>query len=358
MDKIEAALATLPHEPGVYLYRNKEATVIYVGKAVDLARRVRQYFRGTYAAGDKTKQLVAEIAEVSTISVASEFDALLLEAKLIRQYMPKYNVISRDDKSPLYVAFTLSEQLPQILSLRRNQVPAVTAVRKNAVYGPFQSAHALRILMRQIRRVIPYCTQKSRTGKPCFYTHIGLCSPCPSEITGVKDETQKQALIRTYRGNIRRLKNLFDGNSAGIRAQYEREMHTHAGKLEFETAAAYKKRIDALYNLSLFRYDPAVFLEEGVTSVYENELAELLAFLAPYYPHLTKLSRIECFDMSQLYGTAAVGSMVVLVDGRPDTSSYRRFRIRRKGTVSDTSMMREVLTRRLKRRGLHSCRRR
>lgn len=347
MENLQKTLSDLPHEPGVYLYHDADDTVIYVGKAVDLSRRVKQYFQKDDAVGEKTRRLVAEIARIEIIPVTSEFDALLLEAKLIRSYLPKYNVVSRDDKSPLYVSITLSEELPHIQFVRKGQVEAALAHKKNVVYGPFQSAHALRMLLRQIREAVPFCTQKERNGKPCFYTHLGLCSPCPSAISALKG-AERLPQRRIYRSNIYRLKAVFEGKTAEVRRQYERAMHKAAHALRFEEAEALKRRIQTLYNISEYRYDPAIFLERGAQEVYEEELKELLHILQKLYPRLTDLTRIECFDMSQLFGTSAVGSMVVLTDGKPDTSQYRRFRIRKKGTISDTGMMAEVLTRRLK----------
>lgn len=347
MEEIQKTLASLPHEPGVYLYHDRTDRVIYVGKAVDLSRRVKQYFQSKNQISDKTKRLVSDIARIEIIPVTSEFDALLLEAKLIRTYMPKYNVLSRDDKSPLYVAITLSEQLPHIRYLRKGEIPLVAAHKKNVVYGPFQSAHALKTLLRQVRRAVPYCTQNNRNGTPCFYTHLQLCHPCPSEIVSLSGPAYKKA-AQSYRKNIIRLKHVFDGKATAVLREYERNMNDLAASLKFEEARSIKKRIDALYTISQHRYDPAIFLERGAADIYEDELCELLDVLRPYYPRLAHLSRIECFDMSQLFGIAAVGSMVVLTNGRPESSQYRKFRIRMQGTISDTGMMQEVLTRRFK----------
>jgi excinuclease ABC subunit C len=125
-------------------------------------------------------------------------------------------------------------------------------------------------------------------------------------------------------------------------------MKEAANAERFEEAALYKRRIDTLYGLSSYKYDPAVFLEQGIDSVFDDELQELKGYLQKAYPELSDLSRIECFDMSQLFGTSPVGSMVVLTEGTPDKREYRKFRIKREGTVSDASMMHEVLERRFR----------
>lgn len=347
METLKESLKTLPHAPGVYMYFDASGNIIYVGKAIDLSRRVKQYFQDSGQVSVKTTRLVSDISRIETIQTTGEFEALLLEARLIRTHLPKYNVIARDDKSPLYVVLTLSEELPRVLTVRRGEADLLQKTKGNVSYGPFPSAHAVRTILKQIRQAIPYCTQKQRTGRPCFYTQLGLCTPCPSQIQTFTDETRDNA-VRQYRSNIRRLQSLFEGKISPIRDAYERRMREYANAREFETAQAYKTRIDALYALSRHRYDPAVFMDIGAETLYLDELTKLRDILRTYYPDLTHLHRIECYDISQLHGTAMVGSMVVLTGGMPDKSQYRRFRIRGTTSTSDTAGMEEVLRRRLK----------
>ncbi len=349
MEEIKKTLTSLSHEPGVYLYKNDEGTVIYVGKARDLSRRVKQYFTRRAGMDEKTKRLVADIRSIQTIATTSEFDALLLEAKLIREFMPKYNVISRDDKSPLYVVITLSETLPRLFLVRKGEIGTYSRNKQNAVYGPFQSGFAVRGLLRQLRSIVPYCTQKQRTGKPCFYTHLGLCQPCPSAIVSFSGAEQKEKTA-LYRKNMLRLKALFDGKVRWLAEEYEKEMRRFAELQQFELASAVKQRLLLLNSLSQHRYDPQVFIEQGAADIYEEELAELHTYLCKFYPNLKPLTRIECFDISNLYGQQAVGSMVVLLSGRPESHEYRKFRIKTVRGISDVSMMDEVLSRRLKHR--------
>jgi len=346
MENIKETLAKLPKEPGVYIYRNADKAVIYVGKAVDLSRRVKQYFQRDDAVGEKTTRLVAEIASIETIPTTSEFDALLLEAKLIRQYLPKYNVVSRDDKSYLYVVITLSEELPRILLVRKGELPLYERVAKNAIYGPFQSSYALRGLLRQLRSIVPYCTQKERRGKACFYTHLGLCDPCPGVIVALEGDAKKQAVHR-YRTHLFRLNALFQGKTSWLVKEYEKEMRAYADQLAFEKAGIIKERLQFLNGMAAYRYDPQIFLDQGATDIYQEELSELLLRISRYYPQIESLHRIECFDISNLMGKQAVGSMTVLHDGRPEKGEYRKFKIATVKGISDVAMMREVLTRRL-----------
>lgn len=345
METIQEALKQLPHAPGVYQFFNAHGEIIYVGKAVDLSRRVRQYFQRDDALGAKTPQLVSEIAQIKTIPTTSEFDALLLEAKLVRSLLPKFNSALRDDKSFLYVGFTLAEELPRILWLRKGEVGAVLTNKRNKVYGPFQSSLALRSLVRYLRSVVPYCLQKQRTGKPCFYTHIGLCDPCPSAIVALSGTARTDA-VKKYRANIHKLQTIFEGHAKEVITSYEKEMRALAKSQLFEKAQVIKQRIDTMYKVSQQRYDPAIFLDRGAEDVYGAELESLRQALLPYYPNLSKLARIECYDISQLSGTSAVGSMVVLSNGRPNSKEYRKFRIRTVKGISDVAMMEEMLTRR------------
>lgn len=327
-------LTKLPHLPGVYIYRDKEGAVLYVGKAVDLAKRVRQYFSRADAVGEKTARLVSQIATIEIVTTPTEFDALLLEAQLIRKFLPKYNVISRDDKSPLYVVITLDELTPRILQLRKSQLPIDTPKRR-AVFGPFQSGRTVRGLLRSIRSVIPYCTQKRRNGRACFYTHIGLCHPCPSSNLNKREREQ-------YRKNIFHIRDIFAGKSKHVVTDLQREMEELAREERFEEADRVKRQVLALIALQEHRLDPMLYVQKD-----SDGLVELRSLLQPYFPAIGVLSRIECIDISNISGNLATGSLVVLADGVPDTGEYRRFRIRTTQAPNDVAMIAEVLTRRL-----------
>lgn len=311
---------------GVYLYSDKNGDIIYVGKAKNLRNRVKQYFVHSVAIDKKTKLLVSQIASIRTIPTDSEFDALLLEATLIRKYLPRYNAIARDDKSPLYITITFDELLPRIHFTRKR---ALERHAKQAVFGPFQSGRVARKLMQSIRKIIPYCTQKQRDGKPCFYSHIGLCNPCPSSI-----KTKKLASV--YRSNLRKIALLLKGHARRVRTIIEKQMREMSDRMDFEQAGEYKKQLDALNMLLTHRFDPTMYTD--TTSERLSELAKIL--------HISSLKRIECIDISTLQGEWSTGSLVVFTDGIPDTNEYRRFRIKLEGIPNDVGMMEEVIKRR------------
>lgn len=334
MEKIAKTVAGLPHSPGIYIYRNKIGEIIYIGKAKDLNKRVHQYFQRDDAVGAKTLLLVSQIHSIETIETASELDALLLEAKLIHDNAPKYNVVLKDDKSPLYVLLTFSEPLPHVLTLRKSDLPKHINT-SDALFGPFQSAGVVRSLLRTLRHSVPYCTQKKRTGKPCFYWHIGLCNPCPS--AAGTDRT-------LYRKNIYRLRDILSGKSNTVLKEMEKDMKHAANQNNFEAAATIRNHIQNLYGMLSKRYDPTLYVssDAAVEDIYANELSALGNVLGIPAPQ-----RIECYDISNTGGKNATGSMVVLTGGRKDTSEYKHFRIRRGDTPNDFAMMTEVLTRRL-----------
>lgn len=345
METIQNTVKNLPHAPGVYIYRNGTGEVIYVGKAVDLAKRVKQYFIREDAVGAKTPILVAQIAHIETVQTATEFDAILLEAQLIRKYYPKYNIVAKDDKSPLYVYINTNDELPTVQFVRK---PKKQSDEKGDFFGPFQSAKMARSLLRSLRYSIPYCTQKIRNGKPCFYTHIGLCYPCASVLAKMPENNTRTELVKQYRKHIFRLRDVLSGKSTTVIHELETEMTHLADKHLFEEAAQIRNQIQALHTVLARKYDPNIYLqgEQGVTQVYETQLMALQQSLLPYYPDIPVPNRIECYDISNIIGKQATGSMVVLTNGRPDTNEYRRFRIKSLTTSNDFAMMSEMITRR------------
>jgi excinuclease ABC subunit C len=348
-EKIADQLANIPHGPGIYKYRDISGQIIYVGKALDLYKRVHQYFQAENLLSPKTRLLVAQINDIETIRTASEFDALLLEAKLINGYQPKYNILAKDDKSPIYILLTLSEKLPRITLLRKRQIAGIGVKKSDSIFGPFQSSRMTREILRLIRMIIPFCTEKIRNGKPCFYTQIKLCDPCPSYITGLTDPDQIAALTRQYRQNIFRIKRLLSGRTDIVKNDLEKEMNLAAQQLQYEKAAIIRNKISALNGLLQKHFDPMLYTSKSTSffGILSDELGQLKKILSVYYPDLPDIQKIECYDISNLVGKSATGSMVVSVGGMFETGLYRKFKIRIP-VINDFAMIEEMLTRRLK----------
>lgn len=332
----------IPHDSGIYIFKDARDIPIYVGKAKDLHKRVSQYFDLREGKGIKTEHLVSQISSIDTIPTHSEFDALMLEAKLIREYNPKYNVIAKDDKSPLYLCITSDEELPRLLFIRKT---GVIPKRGRIYFGPFQSGRIINKVLRELRSITPFCTQKIRNGHPCFYTHLGLCNPCPSEFAKKED---RKSYTRLYRRNIRILINILSGKSLTVLHAMEKEMQKLSGAERFEEAEIIKSSIRRLQQLHTKHYDPIMYVtsDSFLENIYESEMNELKGALTPYYPHIATLHRVECMDISNTMGTNATGSLVVLIDGRPSSSDYRRFRIKTKKSPDDFAMIAEVVKRR------------
>lgn len=331
----------------MYIYKNESRIPVYVGKARDLSKRIKQYWINPNQLNTKTQKLVKSVRFLETIETSSEFDALLLEAKLIREWKPKYNIIAKDDKSPLYISIDFVRDLPAIQFLRLKSIPP-NLNRNHFIVGPFQSGRIARQLLRSIRKIVPYCTQKQRNGKRCFYTHLGLCEPCPSYIEKMPESIEKTNQTKLYRSHLFHIRDILSGKSKTVISILTKEMEQNAQEENFENAAKIRNQIQALYDLLSHKYDPSIYLEtsETVSIMRLEELDSLTRILQAYYPALHTLRRIECIDISNLFGANAVGSLVVLTDGSVDSAQYRKFKIKGIDTANDPAMIAEVISRR------------
>ncbi len=318
----------LPESAGVYIFFGDQ-TPIYIGKAINLKRRVSSYFDLDLA--PKTARMVSSANFISHIRVNSELESLLLEAKLIRKYMPKYNVISKDDKHPLYITIT------------KDSFPRVISTRKDGTFGPFPSSRNVKSVLKMLRRIFPYSDHK--LGKrACFYSHIGLCNPCPNQIK--KPEEKKK-----YLKNIRNIKLILEGNINKIKKDLEKEMEVASKNQDFEMAAEIRDQIQKLEYITKPQMPTDFYMENP--NLYEDqrvlEIKEFGKVVKKYSRFAIKnLERIECFDIAHLSGTNPTASMVVLINGEPENSEYRHFKIRQTKGQSDYDSMREVAQRRIK----------
>ena len=333
-----------PENPGIYIYFKKEIP-IYVGKAINLKKRISSYFRINLET--KTKRMMSEAESVSFIKVASELEALLLEAKLIKLYQPKYNIISKDDKHPLYIKIT-KEKYPRIITVRKTDLKNSPSL---ATYGPFPSSGSVRSVLKTIRRIFPYSDHK--IGKrPCLYSQIGLCNPCPNEIESNKYPLKKQIQTGKYKTNIKHIKAILNGNISAVKKALEREMKTFSEQENYEGAIEIRNKIRGLEYVTGPRTSIDSYLENPnlVQDIRDKELKELSLILKKNLG-IKPIARIECFDVAHLQGVEAGASMVTFLDGVPDKKYYRHFKIRQKKGQDDYQSMREVSERRKKHLG-------
>jgi excinuclease ABC subunit C len=338
----------LPSKAGVYVYSDKSGSILYVGKAIDLKSRVSSYFVKNAQLGTKTKLMVSQIEKIKITIVESELEALLLEAFYIKKYRPKYNIRLTDNKSYLRIKITVKDDFPKILLSRQEDDP------KAVYFGPFPSASAVKLVLKTIRRVFPFQSVANHPKRICLYNHLGLC-PCPPMLN-----TQESK--RKYRKNIEGIIRILEGKSKIIMNELEKERDNYSKNEKYEEALETQKKINALSLITTpfhkpFEYAVNPNLRDDIR---QNELNGLITVLGDNGLSLKKLERIECYDISNIQGTNATGSMVVLTHGEIDKSQYRKFKIKRKwdkrsvkDLPNDFAMMKEVLQRRVRHEDWH-----
>lgn len=303
----------LPESPGVYLMKDVKGHLLYIGKAGSLKRRVSSYFTRPHDA--RMERLVNEIRTIDYVETDTALEALIFEASLIKKHWPPYNVKDKDDKSFLYIEIT-KEAFPRVILVRGK------SVRGGRRLGPFTSASSVRTALKIIRRIFPFSVHPPETvGKfkrPCFDYEIGLC---PGTCVGQADK-------RAYARNVANITKLLDGRKKAIIRSLEQRMKVASTGLKFEEANRLKKQIFSLQHI------------EDTALISKEDGPDRADWRGPH--------RIEGYDISNISGTSAVGSMVVFVDGKPDKSEYRKFRIRTIEGANDVGMLREVMRRRLR----------
>ena len=323
---LQAKLKTLPRTPGVYFHKSASGEVIYVGKAAVLKNRVRQYFQDSRGRDNKTMALVAEIFDTDWIETESEVDALFLESEMIKRYMPRYNVLLRDDKSQMYVRIDMKSDWPTV-SFTRN--PADDGAD---YFGPFYNGFALKKALRYLRRIFPYLTRQRRPGQSKLDEDLGL-SP---KISDGSD---------AYKASLRKLISYIKGNRKVIAVELERDMKTAAGLHDFERAASLRNKLHAMQELQR----RVMFGDKEFLDISKDKaLADLAKLLG-----LRNIPvRIEGYDISHMNGRQVVASMVVFTNGASDRAEYRKFKVGEKN--DDTGNMYEVIFRRLGERNIKS----
>lgn len=331
---------SLPTNPGVYIFKDKNDKIIYIGKANNIKKRVASYFSNKVNLDPKTQQLLSHIYSIDHILVGSEIEAFLLEANLIKKNKPFYNIQFKDDKFYPYIKVGNFKSRSNL-----SAVPYITIARKkdekNALYfGRYPNATSVKIVLKLLRRIFPYQSVKNHTKRNCLYYHLNLCPCVPAHPEHLAE----------YRKTIKKIEDFLRGKKDRVISALERERDSNAKREEFEKAKAVQEKIDRINIITSSFYHP--FRYEKDPEFYhhriKNELESLKKILIKYYKNINELNRIECYDISNISGTNATGSMVVFINGEEDKAQYRRFKIKSKTTPDDYAMMQEVLRRRLK----------
>ena len=329
----------LPKSPGVYLFKDAQGRVLYVGKAKDLRCRVSSYFANSAdllrSRGPEIVRMVGLAVDVDFLDCETEVDALLKENRLIKDIQPPFNERQRDDKTFPYLEVTTSDDFPGVYVTRKPRS------RGSKLYGPFVNAAGLREAVNSLQKVFRFRTceleihegdEGRRHFRPCLLHSIKRCTaPCAALIS-------KQ----DYRKDLDRLKRFLASKRSVVLRQLTNEMAAAAAGQEYEQAAHIRDQIRALESLSLSG-DPQADVQPEVFFIDPAEgLNRLARILETEQPPRT----IEGIDIANLQGGESCGSLVCFIDGKPFKSGYRRFKIKTVEGIDDYAMIREVITRR------------
>ena len=315
MDKEK--LKGIPGLPGVYLMKDKKGTILYIGKAMSLRKRVSSYFRRDPNISGRIKIMVGKVADISFFVTASEAEALITESAFIKKHKPRYNVALKDDKSYPYLKLTANEDFPRLFITRRKTNDGAL------YYGPYTDVKLLRqalIIMKKIF-VLRSCARLPK--KVCLDYHIGQCyGPCVQAVSK-----------KAYGDIVRQLKLFLSGKRIKLISELSKKMQKASVSRDYERAAAIRDRMAAL---------------SVIPKPESRPYDEIIALM-----HLLNMRRaprrIEAYDISNISGKEAVGSLVTFVDGKPSKNDYRKFKIRDVKNIDDYGMMQEVIRRRYER---------
>lgn len=320
IDKIKS----LPLSPGVYIFKDREGNILYIGKARYLKKRVSSYFHRFL--NSKIQTLVSKIDDINYILTSSGAQAQIKEAALIKKYLPAYNTAFRDDKSFPFICIT-KEDFPRVYichnpyKLLKKQIP------KAHIFGPYTNSGLLRQALKTMRAIFPFRSCQHMPKDPCLYYRIHLCpGPCISKI-----------IIDDYQENIKNLIFVLEGQDEDLIKRLLLHMQEKSKAEDFKGAAKIRNQILALQSILPSR-------ESSLPSV-EEELIGLEKILGIKQ----RIRRIEAFDVSNIQGLEATASLVSFYNGQPDKNNYRRFRIKTVSGIDDYQMLREVIQRRYQR---------
>ncbi len=349
IEKVKA----LPQNPGVYIFRDGKGKIIYIGKATNLKSRVSSYFRNYKGSERPIERMISEVAKIDYQETDTVLEALILESNLIKKNQPKYNVKEKDDKSFSYFVIT-REEFPKVLILRKTDLDKISnfefrisnqyrisndlipkklensklkhsrlvqnskfKISNSKIYGPYTSKKQMEIALKIIRKIFPFHSNKQKKEKGCLDFQLGRC---PGPYAGAISK-------RDYAKNIRGIQMILEGKKKSLLTKLEKEMQSLAKKEEFEKAGEIRNKIFALKHIQ-----DIALISEDLNS--KNQKPK------------TKNLRIEAYDISNISGQHAVGSMVVFENSEPNKKEYRKFKIKTVEGANDVAMMREVLSRR------------
>jgi excinuclease ABC subunit C len=334
----------LPKNSGIYAFKNNKE-FLYIGKASNLRERVKNHFQQP---AYRDSLFLNKVKKIGYIKTSSEIEALILEANLIKKYQPKYNLIWKDDKNYFFVAKT-KEDFPRIFLTHQIKVKSQKSKVKSEFIGPFVDGKALKQTLKFLRKIFPYRSCRILPKKACLWYHLNRCpAPCLLINSFNKGQPPVNLGLRIKKECQRNAKNLMKILKEGknpVLKELKKEMKEASKNQDYEIAGKIRDQIFAfekvLANAKIF--GPSIIQIRPCSKIYsriERELKKILKVK-------NKISRIEAYDVSNIQGQKATGSMVTFINGLPDKNFYRKFKIKITGKPNDLMMIKEILSRRL-----------
>ena len=336
--KIRESIKSFPTSPGLYFMKDPAGAVLYIGKAKNLRSRVAGYFQPSAdivsSRGPKIAEMLTKVATVDYLETKDEVEAVLQEARLIKDIRPPYNSDLTDDKTFPYLEITVQDDFPGVYITRK---PG----KKSRLFGPFANVGDLRGALVVLQKIFKFRTcrldvresdKKRRFFRPCILYSIKQCTaPCA-------DKTSKA----DYRKTIRDLVSFLKSKRSVVLRQLKKQMDASAGRLDYEKASVYRDRIRLIENL-----DKRGSVDKDVQpEVFAIEPSDALEKLQKILDSPTPIRVIEGFDIAHIAGAETVGSLVRFIDGRPFKAGYRRYKIKTVSGIDDYACLKEVLLRR------------
>ncbi len=333
-----------PGTCGVYQYWQND-DLLYIGKAINLKARLSSHAQNAKLDAKEAAIVAGNIIKYTICD--SEFKALMLEAALIRTLKPPHNRAWKDDKSYLYIVIDQNDPYPRPYFARAHDLKITNNQALNSkirIFGPFPNSKIAEEVLRAIRRLVPFCMAKKVGKHACFYSRIGLCSPCPANIIKLEDGKTTTLQKRIYRNQIRHVIKILDGEIEPVIKDLMDELKAASLREDYESALTIRTKIERFERfISTHNFTDRHFSYNNASA----KLEILREALSPYL-EVGDLSRIECYDASNSALHDSVVSLTVMTDGLLNNGEYRRFKIKNPRAVSDFDRLDEAMTRRLK----------
>ena len=336
-------ISKLPKVSGVYIFK-KGKEILYIGKAADIKERVKSHF---FQPAYRDNLFINQVSKIGYISTDSEIEALILEANLIKKYQPKFNVVWRDDKNYFFVGIT-KEDFPRIFLTHQKKFKVQSLKFKVEYVGTFVDGKALKQTLKILRKVFPYRSCSKIPNRPCLWYHLGRCpAPCLMKSKLAKEINLEKNLKKECQENVENIFKIFKGKKNQVLKNLKKVMKEASKFQDFEMAAKMRDQIESLEKILTNAKIFETQLPQADWQRIQESLCQVLKTNPPKFCEAKlRRTRIEAYDVSNIQGQEATGSMVTFINGKPEKNFYRRFKIKIAGKPNDIAMIKEVLNRR------------